>query len=162
MVRAMETERSRPGSEPSDPWSAGPAIEFLLLADHAEAINGKLYLMGGAWDRLALTDFSQPQKFSLALGILIPWSGAEEQFHLTLTIETEDGQVVQTFNADVVQGRPAIAVPGQSFRALLALNGGMVIPAPGTYRVVARLSSGHEKATTFHVSAFLPGPTPLA
>ncbi len=162
MVTQVETEGSERKPDAPDLWSAGPTIEFLLLADHAEAINGKLYLMGGAWDRLVLTDFSQPQRLSLALGILVPWNSADEQFHLTLAIENEDGQVLQTFDANVVQGRPSTAVPGQSFRALLALNGGMVIPSPGTYRVVARLSNGHQKTTTFHVSALLPGPTPLA
>lgn len=161
--KQVEPERTELGPDAPDLWSAGPIIEFLLLADHAEAINGKLYLMGGAWDRLMLTDFSQAQRFSLALGILVPWSGTDDQFHLTLVIENEDGEVLQTFDADVVQGRPPVAVPGQSFRALLALNGSVVIPAPGTYRVGARLSNGHMKSTRFHVSALLPSPpTPLA
>lgn len=155
----METQGSGPESDAPDPWSGGPIIDFLLLADHAEAINGKLYLMGGAWDRLMLSDFNQPQRFSLALGILVPWSGTDEEFHLTLAIENEDGEVVETFDANVVQGRPPTAVPGQSFRALLALNGAVRIPAPGTYRVVARLSNGNQKTTSFHVSALLPGPT---
>jgi len=30
-------------------------LDFLILADRAEAVNGKLYLLGGAWDRLGLT-----------------------------------------------------------------------------------------------------------
>ena len=158
----METEGSERESEAAGLSPTGPIIEFLLLADHAEAVNGKLYLMGGAWDRLVLSDFSQPQRFSLALGILVPWSATDEQFHLTLVIENDDGKVLQTFDANVVQGRPPTAVPGQSFRALLALNGAMVIPAPGTYRVVARLSNGHQKTTTFHASALSPSPAPPA
>ena len=44
-----------------------PEIDYLLVADRAEVVNGKLYLMGGSWDRI------QPQQFPhrMMLGIAI-------------------------------------------------------------------------------------------
>ena len=37
-------------------------IDFLLLADKAEILNGKLYMMGGAWDRIHLKETEVPVK----------------------------------------------------------------------------------------------------
>ena len=33
---------------------ATTSIEWLILADAAEVVGGKLYLMGGGWDRLTV------------------------------------------------------------------------------------------------------------
>ena len=33
-------------------------IDFMLLADKAEVLGGKLYMMGGAWDRLTINDIT--------------------------------------------------------------------------------------------------------
>ena len=37
-----------------------PTIDFLLIADRAEVVSGKLYMMGGAWDHITITDLGQP------------------------------------------------------------------------------------------------------
>ena len=37
-------------------------IEFLILADYAEAINNKLYIMGGAWNQITAPMFEAVQK----------------------------------------------------------------------------------------------------
>src|SRR5262249_54509042 len=50
-----------------------PIVEFFILADYAEAVNGKLYMMGGGWDQSFVKDFSQPVSFSFAIGIQVPW-----------------------------------------------------------------------------------------
>ena len=37
-----------------------PEVDFLVLADHAEVVGGKLYMMGGGWDIRRIEDFSKP------------------------------------------------------------------------------------------------------
>ena len=34
-----------------------PEIDYLLVADRAEVVSGKLYLMGGSWDRITPPQF---------------------------------------------------------------------------------------------------------
>lgn len=148
---AGSTQRKRPAVS-RGMLPEAPLIEFLLLADRAEAINGKLYLMGGAWDRLSIADFDQPANFSLALGVLVPWMATNEQYQLTIAVENEDGSMLEELSAGLVQGRPPHAVVGQSFRVLLALNGQWKFPSAGTYRITVRLSSGDTKSTSFYVA----------
>jgi len=129
-------------------------IEFLLLADHAEAVNGKLYLMGGGWDRRAVGDFRQPQAFSVSLGVLIPWSQTNRPIPLSMALTDADGQsIAPPFQTTVVVGRPANATPGQKLRYMLSINFQMVLPRAGTYVVEARLAETLSRRITFYADA---------
>lgn len=57
----------------------------MLLADHAEAINGKLYIMGGGW---SLTG-PQPCPSALAIKIEVPWNATNRKHELK--VELLDG-----------------------------------------------------------------------
>ena len=48
-------------------------IGFLLLADHSEAVNGKLYLIGGGWNVLRLPELPHEWGFHIGLGIDVAW-----------------------------------------------------------------------------------------
>ena len=131
-----------------------PTIEFFLLADRAEAINGKLYIMGGAWDRITVVDFSQPVSISLALGIRIPWNATNQERALSLHLEHEDGtRIAPSIQANINAGRPANAIPGQSFLVIASVNGQWKLPSASTYRFVAALSEDEIKGATFHAVA---------
>ncbi len=137
-----------------------PSLDFLLVADRAEAVNGKLYMMGGGWDRLGVVDFNQPVNFSLALGVVVPWNAANDEHHVHIELRTEDGMVIDPqMDVSVVVGRPAFAARGQSFRAVLAANATFRLPAPGAYELVAHLAVTARKRTVFYaeqVQAFGP------
>jgi phosphatidate cytidylyltransferase len=45
--------------------------EFLLLADGAEAVNGKIYILGGGMERYLARSFPVALKADVALGILV-------------------------------------------------------------------------------------------
>ncbi len=49
----------------------------------AEAVNGKLYMMGGAWDGIYLRSMADPASFSIAVGIVVPWHATNVE-HLSL------------------------------------------------------------------------------
>jgi hypothetical protein len=107
--------------------------------------------MGGAWDRLGVREFSQPVAFSIAIGVLVPWNETNIEHPLTVHIEHEDGSKVEPqVQARINMGRPPVAVPGQSLRALLAINGAWLLPKPDTYTVVATLAGRSTKRVVFH------------
>ncbi len=58
----------------SDP--DGISLDYLLVADGADAVGGKLYLLGGGWDRLMVPQLPGPPAvpFAVALGINVPWN----------------------------------------------------------------------------------------
>ena len=132
-------------------------IDFLILADHAEAVNGKLYLMGGGWDRRAIGDFRQPQAFSVSIGVLIPWSQTNRPVPLTIAVIDADGQSIATpFQTNVLVGRPINATPGQKLRYMLSLNFMLPLPKPGAYVIEARLAELATRRVTFFADAVNP------
>jgi hypothetical protein len=138
-----------------------PDIDFLIVADRAEAINGKLYLMGGAWDQLYVVDFDQPVQFSLAIGVIVPWASTNQEHPLRVAVENEDGTVIQPdMQIRVNMGRPPGARPGQPFRALIAVQGAWRLPGPGTYRIQATVDDARSRRTVFHAIAARPGTQP--
>ena len=54
----------------------------LLLCDFAEAVNGKLYVMGGGWNILFAP--GQPVTMSVAAVIAVPWDRTNQQHELSL------------------------------------------------------------------------------
>jgi hypothetical protein len=51
-----------------------PRIDSLLVADHAEAVNGKLYVMGGGFDTLWAPQFPHVVRFAFAALFKVPWN----------------------------------------------------------------------------------------
>jgi hypothetical protein len=111
-----------------------------LLADHAQAIGGKLYLMGAGWN------VTGPAPTTLALaGILeLDWDEANRPKHLSIELLTEDGAPVPVptptgdrpvqIDADVEVGRPPGTRPGTPFNIPIAINlGPLPIPPGGRY-----------------------------
>ena len=120
-----------------------PEIDFLILADRAEAVNGKLYMMGGGWDRLTILDFAQPVGINLAIGVLVPWNDTNEPLPLTIWIEDQDfNKITPELTAMVSVGRPPNAVKGQTFRAIIAVQNAWKLPGPGTYLVKVTVPEG--------------------
>jgi hypothetical protein len=148
-----------PASEEDDVFVSRPEIEFLILADHAEAVNGKLYLMGGGWDRRAVADFRQLQIFAVAVAVLIPWTETNRPLPLTVSLTDLDGApVAAPLQTQLTAGRPANAKPGQKLRYMLAVNFQTGIPRPGEYVVEARIGQSPPKRVSFYAEPINPTP----
>ncbi len=142
--------------------SERPAIDFLILADRAEGINGKLYMMGGAWTEIRVRDFSQPLAFSLSVGVLVLWNATNKEHALEIRVESDDGTVLPPpIPVKLNMGRPPQAIPGQEFRSIIAINGAWKLPGEGTYRVTAELADGVSKRTAFRALAITAMTQPL-
>lgn len=133
-----------------------PEIEFLILADRAEVVNGKLYMMGGGWSDLqrvpaAADQPPPPSHLSVAVSVSVGWNETNQTHRLRLTIENEDStQKLAELEGDIEVGRPPGIPPGSDQRALLAVSAAVAFPSPGTYRVVAELA-GRSRWVGFRV-----------
>lgn len=151
----------------SEPWSRSgsmgpdlsefnqPSVDFLILADRAEVVNGKLYVMGGAWDRIFAQDLQVPSMISLAIGILVPWLATNQQHAARIVVEDEDGASVG-FQADVGfnTGRPAGAEVGETQRVILALPSvSLTFPRYGRFYVQAYINGTQAKRVAFQVAS---------
>lgn len=132
-----------------------PQIEALLLANHAEAHDGLLYLMGAGWSdlrQMVLPD-QAPPPFHLGVGlsVLVGWTETNRRHHVAIHLESEDGGA-HLFNlqADLEVGRPPGSVEGTDQRSVLAINVEVLFTEPGGYRLVAELGS-EQRTVSFRV-----------
>lgn len=64
---------------------------IILLCDHAEAINGKLYVMGGGWTVCP----PGPRQMAIAVRVMVPWSDANTTHTLSLLLQDESGNTLE-------------------------------------------------------------------
>jgi hypothetical protein len=125
-------------------------LDFLLVADRAEAVNGKLYLLGGGWDRITLPQFPGPANFDVALGVLVGYTETNERHVFTISLEDDDNQaVLGPIDGQIELGRPPGLKPAQPQRFLVAVRGPFPLPAPGCYHWVVTLDGRPAGRTMF-------------
>lgn len=131
-----------------------PEIEFVTVANHAEVLNGLLYLQGAGWTDMQLP--IQPNglpgvvHFGIAVSILIGWNETNQRFPLTIKVLHEDGDELINIAAQAEAGRPAGARPGTDLRSALAINAQVQFPRPGGYELRAELV-GNVRSVAFRV-----------
>lgn len=118
----------------------------LLLADSAEAVNGKLYILGGGW---SITNATIPT-MSIAIKIEVPWNEANTPHKLDLVLVTEDGQPVK-MNGQICQiqgefevGRPPGLRQGTPLDVALAVNITQLNLSPGSRYAWRCIIDGNE------------------
>jgi hypothetical protein len=110
----------------------------LLLADAAQAVNGKLYVLGGGW---SITG-PQPTPMAMAVKVEVPWDRANIKHTWRLELLDGDGQPVEMpgpsgeskplqLRGEFEAGRPAGLKPGTPLDVALALNFGPMPIPPG-------------------------------
>jgi hypothetical protein len=121
-----------------------PQIEYVTLANHAEAINGLLYLQGAGWTDIQPPSGPQGQPgivhFGIGVSILIGWNETNRRYPLKLRIISEDGPDLLNIDAQVEAGRPAGIPAGSDLRSVLAINAEAQFPKTGGYELRAELS----------------------
>lgn len=107
-----------------------------LLADAAQAVDSKLYVLGGGWS------FIGPQVGPMALAILVevPWHEANREHHLVIELQDTDGHPARLgpeaqplrLEAQLEVGRPPGHPAGSPFNVPLAINLPPMPLSPGT------------------------------
>jgi hypothetical protein len=105
----------------------------MLLADSAQAVEGKLYILGGGWSIIG----PNPTPMAIAIKIEVPWLDTNTDHQLQLALFDEDGQSVviptptgdQPFEVKIPfkVGRPAAVRIGTPIDLPLAIN---IAPLP--------------------------------
>lgn len=134
-------------------------IDFMLLADKAEALNGKLYMVGGAWDRIAVPQFpSQPvEPFSVAIGIYVPWNMTNRRFKFGLELTDADGEAVgDALQTELEAGRPPGLRQGTPQRVVLTVGAAPEFPHEGRYAWYASIDGERLGHVAFEVQTAMP------
>ena len=147
----MPQKKARSGSRKAAGSGLPPQrveIDFVILADYAQAAQGKLNMIGGGWNLHNANQYPSTLPFGLAIGILVPWSQTNRKHDFTFVIKGSEGPEVARGGGQFEMGREAGIPPGMTQRATVALSGQLQIPQPGTYEVIVT-AAGAEKCITF-------------
>jgi len=133
----------------------------MLLADAAQAVDGKLYILGGGWSFIG----PQPTPMAIAMKIEVPWDQSNRRHAFELRLLDEDGRPVEVDGNPVVirgefeVGRPAGLPPGTPLDVPVAVNIGPLPLRPGS-GYVWRCSMDGESLDEWRVAFRTRAPRP--
>ena len=126
--REAAGEGEQDGEERGCEPSAMPFQVTLLLADAAQAIDNKLYILGGGWSVTG----PGPMPSAIALHVKVPWDQANLKHRMRLELVDADGHPVEVpgeggpeplrIENEFEVGRPAGLAPGTPIDVSLAIN----------------------------------------
>jgi hypothetical protein len=137
----MPTENTHP-RPPRGRRQLGPLpgadVEYLILADAVEAMNGKLYMMGGGWSTIFVRELTRPVQVSFACGVVVPWNVADDDHTLEIRVQTQDGiEIAPPFTVGFRTGRPANLERGAASHLPFAVKAEYTFPDFGAYSLRA-------------------------
>lgn len=112
----------------------------MMLADHAQVAEGKMFISGGGWSVTG----TPTQPSALAVLLQVPWADANRKIPFKLRLVNADGQPVQQqtvsgepapveITGEFEVGRPPGLLEGTMLDAPLAANVPPLLLAPGRY-----------------------------
>jgi hypothetical protein len=113
-------------------------IDFLLTADFAEVVQGKVYVMGAGWDKFAPPAYPAVMRIGLAAGIRVPYLESNVPHHLSVTLRSGDGEDLFRIDGDLETGRPP-GSRGESILVPLAVNAQVNVSGPQLMELVAEV-----------------------
>jgi hypothetical protein len=117
----------------------------MMLADSAQAVGGKLYILGGGW---SITG-PLPSPSAIAVLISVPWNETNRKHRVKVElvdedyrpvlVPTQEGNAPLLISGDFEVGRPPGIMPGSAIDIPFAFNIGP-IPLPPGKRFVWKLT----------------------
>jgi len=103
----------------------GMRLSTFLVADHAEAVGGKLYVTGGCWNSLTVAQLPAVHShLTIAAALHVPWRATNQPHSLHLDLVDEDGasRLPAPIEAALEAGRPPGMRSGDEAIIVMALN----------------------------------------
>ncbi len=138
--------------------NAGPRVEWLILADAAQVVGNKLYLLGGGWDTLTVASpFPAQQRLAIAVSFAVPWNQTNVDHNFDVEIAAEDGERIAAVGGQFNVGRPPGIPLGAEQRTQLAVDFALTFKGVGRHVIIARLEGQEQERVRFNV---VTPPTP--
>jgi hypothetical protein len=109
----------------------------MMLADSAQAVGGKLYILGGGW---SITG-PLPSPSAIAALVSVPWNETNRKHRVKVelldedyrpvTVPTPEGPQPMLISGEFEVGRPPGIMAGSSIEVPFAFNIGAIPLAPG-------------------------------
>ena len=118
-------------------------LTSLMLADHAEAVRGKLYMTGGAWDTIHARQFPvlHPH-LSVVVALEVGWEDLDKSVPVEVKLLDADGRSLlqRPVGGQARARRQDGVTPGDTTPLLLVFNLlGARFEKPGSYTVTVEI-----------------------
>jgi hypothetical protein len=117
-------------------------VDFLLAADRADVVGGKLYLMGAGFNRIQPPQFPFRLLLGIAVGVRVPVHESDKPHQLEVTLSALDSPPLVRVGGRISTGRP----PGlRSIDVLVpvAFNVEVTFQSAGEYVLKATIDERH-------------------
>lgn len=133
-------------------------IGFLLLCDHCEAVNGKLYMTGGGWNVLRLPELPHEWSFSIGLGVDVAWHETNDPHELVVSVHDPDGvELGEGLTANFEAGRPPGLPHGQEQRLVMSIGATATFSTAGPHAAIVQVNGDELARARFYL---MEGPVP--
>lgn len=129
-------------------------IENLMLANHAESVNGLLYVHGGGWTHHWRGADAGEHASQLAVAATVLLEG-EAEVPFVVIVRAAGGDEV--LRADGMLHGSA-GGPGEQVRTGIALNASVIFPGEGAYELTAEIGGQAGPVVGFWVHDRVPDP----
>ena len=127
-------------------------LGFVLLSDHSEAVNGKLYLIGDGWNILRLPELPYDWSFHIGLGIDVAWHETNDPHELVVTIQDPDGiELGEGLTANFETGRPPGMPQGQEQRLVMSIGVTATFSTAGPHAAVVQVNGEELGRSRFYL-----------
>lgn len=130
---------------------------IMLLCDHAEAVNRKLYVMGGGFSVCA----PGVRSMFIALKVIVPWDEANVKHRLAIILQDENGNTIELGKpprpvrqeGDFEVGRPPGLPMGMDLDFILAMGfSGITLEPDRRYRWQLEIDDEPADHTSFRTT----------
>lgn len=140
-----------------------------FLADSVATAEGKLYVQGGGWNVVNVSQIPyRLARCGVAVIVRVPYTATNQSHKFELTLRDSDGHEmplgdappdvatpdgkIRRLGGEFTVGRPAILQPGDEQLVALAVNiDGLVFETPGRYEFVVELDGTDVKHLGFRI-----------
>jgi hypothetical protein len=128
--------------------------DYLMLADSAQVVGEKLYLLGGGWTMLNAPQLPFSVPIGIAVGINVDWleTNRRHSFKLELLHEDDGGRVLVSVEGEFEAGRPPGIPAGMVQKVQMAFNVTPKFERAGPYVARLMLDNQTAKRQTFNVA----------
>ena len=133
-------------------------IDYLILADWAEVINGKVYIQGGGWTTInAHEPLPVSRTIAIAVSPRVEWHETNVPHDLVIRILREEGQAeLARIDARFEVGRSAGLPQGASQPHPIAVNLPLTFEHAGEYEVRASIDGEEVTTLAFRIDEQAP------
>ena len=127
-------------------------VEWIILADAAECINNKMYVLGGGWTDCQVQGLPTMQPIALVVSFLVEWNETNIKHDALVECVDADGAVMWSGNYVFTIGRPYNLESGSPQRVQTVWIMMLQFQTLGAYAIHVRCEEESER-TIFRVGA---------